>query len=141
MKFIFYCADRNDFSSGLLDQIASLVLAERLVVCRNFEELQSALLKSAYDLFAAVLVVSSRHDLLDLLSIRDFLTSVRVILVLPDCEQETISKGHYLKPRFLTTDWNSEEVIAVLAKMLRSVEKFRVPVRHHKHRRIQSHER
>ncbi|MGA2733166.1 MAG: hypothetical protein ABSG35_11320, partial [Syntrophobacteraceae bacterium] len=26
MKFIFYCADRNDFSSGLLDQIASLVL-------------------------------------------------------------------------------------------------------------------
>ncbi|MGA2735036.1 MAG: hypothetical protein ABSG35_20860, partial [Syntrophobacteraceae bacterium] len=72
---------------------------------------------------------------------RDFLTSVRVILVLPDCEQETISKGHYLKPRFLTTDWNSEEVIAVLAKMLRSVEKFRDPVSHHKHRRIQSHER
>ena len=124
MKLIFYCADPNDFSAGLLGQIGSLVPAERLVVCRNFEELQSSLLKSAYDLFAAVLVVSSRHDLVDLLSIREFLTSIRVILVLPDCEQETVSKGHGLKPRFLTWPaWDSCEVIAVLCKMLGSVEK------------------
>ena len=141
MKLIFYCADPNDFSSGLFDQIRFLVPVGSLVVCRNLEELQHSLLNSAYDLFAAVLVVFSRDDLVDLLSIREFLTSIRVILVLPDCEQETISIGHDLKPRFLTTDWNSEEVIAVLAKMLRNAEKFRGPARNHKHRRIQSHER
>ncbi len=124
MKLIFYCADPNDFSAGLLDQIGSLVPAERLVVCRDFEELQSSVLKSAYDLFAAVLVVSSRNDLVDLLSIRELLTSIRVILVLPDCEQETVSRGHDLKPRFLTWPaWDSCEVIAVLRKMLGRVEK------------------
>jgi hypothetical protein len=141
MKLIFYCADLNDFRSGLLDRIGSLVPAERLVACRDFEELQSTLLNSAYDLFAAVLVVSSRDDLANLLSIREFVTSIRIILILPDCEQETISKAHELRPRFLTTDWNSEEVIAVLAKMLGNVEKFRDPLRNHEHRRIQSHER
>ncbi len=124
MKLIFYCADPNDFSAGLLDQIGSLVPAERLVACRSFAELQSSLLRSAYDLFAAVLVVSSRDDLGDLLSIREFLTSIRVILVLPDCEQETVSKGHDFKPRFLTWPaWDSCEVIAVLRKMLGSREK------------------
>ncbi|MFZ0928617.1 MAG: hypothetical protein WAN11_08450 [Syntrophobacteraceae bacterium] len=124
MKLIFYCNDPNDFCAGLLDQIGSLVPAKRLEVYRNFEELKSSLLKSAYDLFAAVLVVSSRHDLLDLLSIREFLTSIRVILVLPDCERETVSKGHDLRPRFLTwPPWDPCEVIAVLRMMLSSVEK------------------
>lgn len=123
MKLIFYCADPNDFSSGLLDQIGSLVPAERLLVCRNFERLQRCLLKPENDLFAAVLVASSRHDLLDLVSIREFLTSIRVIIVLPDCERETVSKGHDLKPRFLTWPaWDSCEVVAVLRKMLGTVE-------------------
>ncbi len=129
MELIFYCADSNDFSSGLLDQVRDLVPVERLVMCRNFVELQASLLKPEYDLFAAILVVSSRHDLLDLVSIGEFLRSIRVILILHDREQETVSKGHDLKPRFLTwPDWNSREVIAVLGKMLENVEQFQKDV-------------
>ncbi|MFZ2448808.1 MAG: hypothetical protein WAW37_20790 [Syntrophobacteraceae bacterium] len=121
MELIFYCSDPNDFSLGLLDRVGALVTAERLVACRNFGELQASLLRPEYDLFAAILVVSSRNDLLDLISIGELLRSMRVILVLPDWERETILKGHDLKPRFLTWPaWNSNEVIAVLHKMLRN---------------------
>jgi hypothetical protein len=141
MNVIFYCADANDFSSRMLHNVSALVPGGKLIECGNHKELHRCLLKQGFDLFAAILVISSRKDLLDLLSIAELLHSVRVILILPDWEQETISKAHELKPRFLTTDWNSEEVIAVLAKMLRNVEKFRDPVGSHKHRRIQSHER
>jgi hypothetical protein len=124
MELIFYCAGPNGFSSRLLDEIGVLVSGKSLVECRNFEELKGSLLKPEYDLFAAILVVSSRHDLLDLLSIAEFLHSVRIILILPDWEQETISIGHALRPRFLTWPaWNSNEVTAVLAKMLRNAEK------------------
>jgi hypothetical protein len=124
METIFYGAESNSFGLGLLDQIGVLVSGERLVVCRNLGELRGSLLKPAYDLLAAILVASSRHDLLDLLSIAELLHSVRVILILPDWERETISIGHALRPRFLTWPaWNSNEVIAVLAKMLGNAEK------------------
>jgi hypothetical protein len=124
MELLFYCAGPNDFSSRLLDEISILVSGKSLVVCRSFEELKGSLLKPEYDLFAAILVVSSRHDLLDLLSIAELLHSVRMILILPDWEQETISIGHALRPRFLTWPaWNPNEVIAVLAKMLGNAEK------------------
>ena len=36
MELIFYCADPNDFSSRLLNQIRALVPAQELVVCREF---------------------------------------------------------------------------------------------------------
>jgi hypothetical protein len=124
MDLIFYSADPNDFSSSLLDQIGVLVSAQELLVCGNSEELKGSLLKPGYDLFAAILVVSSRHDLLDLLSIAELLHSVPIILILPDWEQETISLGHALRPRLLTWPaWNSNEVVAVLAKMLGNAEK------------------
>jgi len=126
MELVFYCADPNDFSLGLLDHIVARVHAEKLVVCGSFKELRASLLKPEYDFFAAILVVSSRRDLLDLLSIGEHLRSTRIILILPDREQETVSKGHALRPRFLT--WptgNSNEVIAVLAKMMSSAEECR----------------
>jgi hypothetical protein len=122
MELIYYCTELNDFNTRLLDQVRALVAGDRLLVCRNFGELQASLLKPEYDLFVGILVVSSRRDLLDLLSIGDFLRSIRLILILHDREQETISKSHDLKPRFLTwPDWNSREVIAVLRKMLGNV--------------------
>ncbi|MGA2403679.1 MAG: hypothetical protein ABSG91_18550 [Syntrophobacteraceae bacterium] len=124
MKLIFYSADKNDFSSGLLEQVRALVPLEKLVVCRDCQQLRGALLKPSYDLFAAILVASGRQDLLGLISMAELLHSIRVILILPDRETETISKGHALRPRFLT--WpapDSLEIISVLHKMLANVKK------------------
>ena len=68
----------------------------------------------------AVLVAKTEEDLGGILSIRDLLRDVRVLLVLPDMGTETVAKGHSLHPRFLShIDADLTEVAAVLEKMLR----------------------
>lgn len=67
----------------------------------------------------AVLLSASKKELQDLVSVRHLINGVRVIIILPDMEKDTIAKGHLLRPRFLTfVDHNFEMVTAVLAKMI-----------------------
>ena len=124
MELIFYCADPDDCSAKLLQRVSALVPTGKLIECRNLKGLRRSLLKRGRDPFVAILLVSNRGDLLDLLAITELLRSIRIILVLRDGEREFISKAHELKPRFLTTEGRSEEVIAVLAKMLRNVKRY-----------------
>ncbi len=124
MELIFYCADQSDYSSELLKKISVLVPFRSLIKCLNFKTLKCSLLKPEYDLFAAILVISSRQDLLDVQSISDLLLTIRVILIIPDWGQEDILRGHSLRPKLLTSPGrNSNDVIAVLQKMLRNEEK------------------
>jgi hypothetical protein len=116
---IFYTTGQSDFTSGLLGQIGALIPEKNIILCEDIKQLRAALLKPAYNLLAAILAVSGRQELRDLISIAKFLRSTRVILILPDRELETVSQGHALRPRFLT--WPAKapyEVIAVLHKML-----------------------
>ena len=65
-----------------------------------------------------VLFAADRQDLANFLSIRDFLNGISIILVLPDSENETITAGHRLRPRYISyADGNFEDVVAVLIKM------------------------
>lgn len=115
---IFYNSGQNNFTSGLLDQIGALVPSPNVILCKDIQQLRAALLKPAYNLLAAILAVSGRQELLDLVAISKFLRTARVILILPDREMETVSQGHELRPRFLT--WSASapsEVMAVLHKL------------------------
>jgi hypothetical protein len=68
----------------------------------------------------AVLHLTRKEDLTDVLSIKDLLGDIRIILRLPDREEETVSKGHILRPSFLVyPDSELREVTEVLKKMLR----------------------
>jgi len=91
-------------------------------VCRSIESLSHWLRQPADDLpIAAVLLAARSEDLSDLLSIRDLLRDVRIILILPDREANTIAQGHTLRPRFLSyTDSDFTDVLAVLGKCLES---------------------
>lgn len=67
----------------------------------------------------AVLYAADRQDLANLLSIRDLLDDVRIILILPDDKKETVSAGHRLRPRYISyAGGNFENVAAVLNKMM-----------------------
>ena len=66
----------------------------------------------------AVLFAENMKELLDLISIRDLLDDIGIILILPDDKKETISAGHRLWPRYISyTDSNFKDVAAVLNKM------------------------
>ena len=67
----------------------------------------------------AVVMAAREKDLLDILSIRHFLSDVRLILILPNSDKSTIALGHTFYPRFLdfiTGDFS--RVAAVMNKMM-----------------------
>lgn len=76
------------------------------------------LLYRSEDIKVAVLFAATRQDLLDLKSIWELLQNIRTILILPDCEEETVAVAHTMRPRFISYgDHNLRGVAAVLEKM------------------------
>jgi len=62
---------------------------------------------------------SSQNELMELMPVRDLLLRIPIILILPDHEQETITKGHSLRPRYLTyIDYDLSDVGDVFKKIV-----------------------
>ena len=104
-----------------LQRLLEVVLpGQKSEIIRTISDLSARLLQPLKCHPNVVILVSkSKEELSELLSIRDLLDDVRIILVLPDRERDTVSKGHILRPRFLTyIDSHFQEIAAVLNKIL-----------------------
>lgn len=121
MNLIFYGTETDEPGKRLQRVLEAVVPEKKREICRTIEGLCQRLRRPVDDLDIAVLLAASREELSDILSIRDLLTDIRVILVLPDRADDTIAKGHTLRPRFFTyADSDFVEIAAVLSKMLAS---------------------
>ena len=121
MEVFFYAKTKEGAGKRLQKIIEMLVPKSKTVIFRTTNGLSRRLRrpKPANDLTVGVLLATSRRDLQDILSIRELLGDVRIIMILPDREGETIAKGHSLRPRFITyADSDFEDISAVLKKML-----------------------
>jgi hypothetical protein len=121
MNILFYA--RNGAAKGLQETIGGMPL--HVEFYRNASNLMERLRHPLDDPAIAVLVAESRECLEELFVLRHLFRNVRIILVLPDRESATISKGHDLHARFLSyIDSDPAEVALVLGKM---VEKAKAP--------------
>lgn len=120
MNLILYDPVIEGNSKKLLYRIIeNLNLDSRLEIYHTLGSLSHRLSQPKEDSAIAVLFAARRKDLLDILSIKKLLNYIQIILILPDGEEDTIMKGHTLRPRFLTyNDSDLEEVAAVVGKML-----------------------
>jgi len=76
-----------------------------------------------YENTVAVLLASCRKDLLDILSLQDLLLYMRIILILPNREHDTVAMGHTLRPRFISyCDSDFLEVSGVLCRMMSALD-------------------
>jgi hypothetical protein len=67
----------------------------------------------------AVLVAATGSELMEISALRNLLSDVRVILILPNRDAETVHAGHALHPRFMSyIDSDVSIVTSVLRKML-----------------------
>jgi hypothetical protein len=104
----------------LLNKIESAVRDNTIEIITDFKEFLERLKRFSHTIAAAVLFAYSKDALSDILSVKELLEDVRIILILPDRLPDTISKGHSLRPRFATyADSDFEDVRAVLNKMLK----------------------
>jgi len=123
MKILYYTSTTNGAGERLQEAIESVVQAENTEIYRNLESLIQRLRRPTQLWDVSILCTNSRADFLDLLSIRELLLNLRIILILPDDNAETITKGHTLFPRFLTyANSDFKDVAAVLKKMIQKTD-------------------
>ena len=119
MKVVLYAQSMKGAGGELCRAIEESVVGKNHEVCKTTESLSQRLLHPNGDLTVAVLLAGNREELDELVSICESLYDIRVILILPDRDEDTISQGHKLFPRFITyVDADLEMVGVVLSKML-----------------------
>ncbi len=118
MRLLYYTS-RDD---SRLKLMAHRLGKERLMIvesCPDISSLERSLRKSGSDLTLAVLLTASHAELQEILGLRPLLNDIPLILILPDRDKDTVAKGHFLAPRFLTDPHNNfDEIYHVLNKMI-----------------------
>ena len=121
MSLLVYASEQEQVGRRLHDTIHNLDPAPETEFVDNFPSLSARLHGVRGDIQVAVFLARDRQELDALLSMREFLQGLRIVLVLPDSEEETISKGHRLHPRYIAqSQGNFNDVAAVLGRMLRN---------------------
>jgi hypothetical protein len=119
MKFLVYATNLNAAGKKLRRMLDDSFQMEQGVYCTSIEKLVHRLRFPMTNDMVAVLLPMNSKELEHLISIRHLLRDIRIILVLPDSKDETISQGHALRPRFLSyQDGDFSDVAAVAAKMI-----------------------
>ena len=120
MKVALYIPQGTN-KAAELQRLAELPVKDVSIwVCHTVESLESLLRQPAEGPGLAVLMPSSHEDLNRLIKVGWMLQSARVIVILPDRLNNTITQGHLLRPSFLTfDDCDLKEVGAVMRNILK----------------------
>jgi hypothetical protein len=120
VNLFFYSTETGGQLQRLVE---ALVTEEKVEVYRTIGSLSERLYLPRNSMSIAVLHARSKGELSDIVSLGNLFKDVRVILILPDWEDETIALGHRLRPRFVSyDDGNFTDVLEVLRKMLGQTE-------------------
>ena len=116
MKVLLY----TTASEGIVERAKTVLqssVSDGIEVYQTINDF-SLRLRGAKDTAIVILLVGNREDFLDLLAIRHLFRNIRIIVVVPDTEHETIAMAHRLRPRYLTyIDGNFLGLSAVVNKM------------------------
>lgn len=116
---IMYFSSQGEPENKLLEVIETVIPYHDIQLYRTLDELSRWLRQPRTDPDVAVLMVSNKMELHDLIALRSLLWDIKIILILPDSEPDTIAEGHILRPRFLIDcQSNFHDVAAVLIRMI-----------------------
>ena len=117
---IFYSMYIEGTGGQLRKMIDDVVPNENMETYSTIEALGERLRQPSYNIAIAVLQISGREELQNVLSIRHLFDNIQIILILPDRKNEMIALGHKLRPRFLSySDSDFIDVAVVLENMLK----------------------
>lgn len=122
---IFFSTSCGEAEERLLRVIKTVVTAKNLRIYRTIDSLSKGLRRPRNDDDIAILLASSRVELhyLNLISLRNLLSDLKIIVILPDSKPDTVSRVHVLRPRFMSYyDSDFQDVAAVLSRMIENME-------------------
>jgi hypothetical protein len=137
MTVLIYYSTKMKGAGKRILQVAKTVVSETNIhIYRTISALQSRLRQPRNGVNIAILLPSSAADITNLLSIRDLLRDIKIILILPNSNPETVAQGHLLRPKFLSYgDSDFIDVASVLSRMIRNLgedKKIDFPIRRSK---------
>ncbi len=119
MKVLFYLPQNKKSGNKFEKEVVAAVPENRRECHYTIETFSARLRQLDGFLTLAVVFALRKKDLSDILSIKQILCGIRLILILPDNDKSTIVTGHKFYPRFLefiTGDYS--RVIAVMKKII-----------------------
>lgn len=125
MAVIFYLPACERRGEELLNCMMAELSPKETETYRYFTDLRQRLQCPFPDINVAVLLCLTKDDLQEIFTLGEFLMELRIILVLPDDDTETIIKGHNLRPRYLS--WLDNDVFDVVTVLKRMVDRSFMP--------------
>jgi hypothetical protein len=118
---LFFLIGENEGPAGrLLDAVTSLVPKDKLEVFLGLASL-SERLRRPRDGSCALLVLGPSHrELMKIIGLREFLKEAKILLVLADQDESTISLAHKVMPTYISDfDGDTTGVVSVLKQLVR----------------------
>jgi hypothetical protein len=107
VSVIFYQSLKNGSGKGLRKVVEMAVSKKNIEWHRSIKSLSDRLHKPIFDANVAVLSAASKKDLDEIICLGDVLRDMKIVLILPDNDPDTIAKAHTLRPRFIT--WSNSD--------------------------------
>jgi hypothetical protein len=132
MKVVLYANERNEPASKRLQNVIETCIPSNcLEVFGSSHDFAQRIYQIPRKIDVAVLFVQNHDQLFEIISLKDFLIDVRIILILPDREHLTVKRGHALFPKYTSyIDSNATDVASVLNKMMVSLNANRLECCH-----------
>ena len=120
MNLLLYTTVSQEVAERVKTVLKPSVPEGTIEVYRTINDLSRRLRLPKDDPTIVVVLPARREDILDLLAIRHLFRNVRIVLVVPDIEDETIALAHRLRPRYLSyIDGNFMGLSTVVNKMFK----------------------
>ena len=124
---LFIQKSENGIGSKLQEVVANVLPGSYVDTYHTISRLSERLHKPALNFPIVVLLAMNREDLENIVAIQNLLFDSRIVLILPDREEDTMALGHILRPRFVSyRDSSFKDVGAVLNKMINRPETVKV---------------
>jgi len=119
MKIIYYYSKVNEIGNRLMSMLENLDDQIKINTYRDWKIFSEELMEPKFDDSIMIVLISRKEELLNALSIRDRIHEYKLMLILPDNDEETVSLGHSLRPNFIAYDKAElRDIEIVLKKML-----------------------
>ena len=118
MNLFLYMPSHPEMRERVMSAVAPLVNRGSIELFEGVPELVDRLRKIKEFLSVAIIWAPSRDDLRILYSNRPFLDQTKLLLVLPDQEDETLTLAHRVLPTFVTyVDSPLSDLVAVMKRL------------------------
>lgn len=120
--FLFYSAQKNRSVDALESLIAGHLPPHNVSYCNALDALEKRLRRPRRNLKIVLLCVFDAIEMAKLAELRYLLMDLRLLLVLPRRDDNTVAWAHQFGPRFIAyADTGLDQISAVLEKMINTI--------------------